>query len=236
MSMKLRSAAFAMVALAFCGNAAMAAQLMETENFGPATPNYNQTLTFDKFDPLLGILNSIKVKMQIDITGGSLGVDNDGAGPASVDVELGAEGTLSSGDVTLLDITFLPVTGTVSASTMAHFDLGPENGDGPNNIDTTGPDGALMLGQPASDMAMGFINPIFFAGYIGTGQTFDIDADIDQILNTGSVGGVEGSFSPVTASGNVMVVYDYTPFVPEPSSAVLALLAMLGWAGFARRS
>jgi hypothetical protein len=58
---------------------------------------------------------------------------------------------------------------------------------------------------------------------------------VNNLINFGSVGGVEGSFSPLTAAGNVTVVYNYTP-VPEPHEyAMIAGLGLIGFAAARRR-
>jgi len=204
----------------------MAATSIETELFGPGTPNFDTVLNFNKFDPILGTLNSVKIVMQVDVQGGSLTVDNDGIGPASVTVELGAEGNVASVDVPLLNNLLQPVVSDVTASTSGLFNLGAENGDGIANVDGTGPDGAILAGGNDSEMQMGFINTLFHPNYTGAAATFNVTAEIDQILDFGGVGGVEGAFSPVTASGFVQVIYDYTAAVPEPASALMAAIGL----------
>lgn len=204
---------------------ARAATSVETELFGPATPNFDSTLTFNKFDPALGTLVSIQVIMEVAVSGGSLTVDNDGAGPASVTVELGAEGNLSSVDVSLVDGAFQPVVADVIASSGGLINLDADNGDG-LVVDPTSPDGAVHSGGNATSQDSGFINSLVHPGYIGASQTFDVKAEIDQILDFGGNGGVQGSFTPVNANGFVRVIYEYTPFVPEPSSLALAGLAL----------
>ena len=224
-----RVSLFSIIAIAILSSVAIsanAATIMQTKNYGAGTPNFTETLTFNKFDPSLGTLNSVKIKMLVNVSGGSLTVDNDGVDPASVTVELGADGAVTSTDVTIA-----PTVGA-SASTGAVFNLAAENGDGPSNIDPSGPDGAVHNGGSDSGMDMQFINAAFFSDYTGLG-TFDVDAEIDQILDFGSIGGVEGSFTPVTADGNVMITYDYTA-VPEPSSIAMIILGLVGFF-FARK-
>lgn len=203
---------------------ASATVLSETINFGPGTPNFNSTLTFQKYHGGYGNLVSVKVILNLDIDGGTLIVDNDGVGPAHVDTELGATAAISSLDVTLLDNLFQPVTGVASASTVGSYDLAGNIGDGANDYDPSGPDGAQLIGQADSDMKMGFINSLFHPGFVGAG-TFDIKAQVNQILDFGGVGGVEGGFTAVNAGGSVTVQYTLDK-TPEPASA-----AMLGLAG-----
>jgi hypothetical protein len=125
-----------------------------------------------------------------------------------------------------LDSVFNPVNAVADASTSQNFNLGADNGDGVGNIDGTAPDGAVMLGSNDSDLESGFINTLFHPQYQGV-STYDIDVQVDQILDFGSVGGVEGGFSPVTALGYVRVTYEYEP-VPEPGTLALASLGIVG--------
>ena len=210
-----------------CVSSAGAATIMQTETFGPNTPNYQQTLTFDKFDDLGGTrtLTSVKVKMEMGVFNGSATVDNDGVDPASVTIEFGATGSISSGDVPLLDAGFQPVTSDVDVFTAGAFNLSANDSDPDNQFDNdNGPDNATLNVVPASDMDMGFIDSSFFGSYIGAGATFDILVEIDTLFNILGEGGVAGSFVPVSADGNVMVIYEY---VPAPGSMALVGLAGL---------
>ena len=209
-------------------SAAGAAPIMQTEFFGPSTPNFQQTLTFDKFDDLGGTrtLLSVKVKMELSVFGGSATVDNDGVDPASVTIEFGASGAISSGDVSLLNGAFQPVTSDVNVFTAGNFNLSANDSDPTNQFDNDGgPDNATLNVTPDSDMDMGFIAPSLHAQYIGAGATFDVLVQVDTLFNILGQGGVAGSFVPVSAEGNVMVIYEY---VPAPGS-----LALAGLAGFA---
>lgn len=214
----------AAVVVAVSGAAARADLITQTLPFGPQIPNFDQTLTFQQFHGNLADLVSVHVQLDMSISGGLLVVDNDAPLPAHVHVELGAHGDLSSVDVALLDIAFQPVTGTVNLSTGETFDLAPNEGDVPNDFDPAPPDGATHVGGLDSDSGAGFINPIFFPGYVGAG-TFDILAVATQLLDYGGVSGVELAYVPVTAEGSVTVSYN---FVPEPASACLLGMALLG--------
>jgi hypothetical protein len=210
-------------ALAALGLASIASAGVYTQTltFGPGTPNLAGALTFNKYagaETLVGV----RYDLTVNVAGGELNVDNDGAGTATTAVALGATANISSTDVTLLDALLNPVTGQAIAQTTASFNLGADNGDGPSNIDAAGPDGATLAGTSQSDAKFGFINNAFLGQYLGAG-TFKVDYAANQILDFGSVGGVEGSFSPVTANGSVTVTY-YTEVAPEPAS--LSLLAL----------
>lgn len=196
---------------------------MQTVNFGPDTPNFNEVLTFNQFNVDLADVESIKVKLQLDISGGSLTVDNDGVDPATVEVELGASASLSSLDVTLLNDMFQPVAADVDLSSMATFNLAPNDGDDDQNFDNDGgPDNGTLNGGMQSGMSMGFVNAAFWADYIGAG-TFDISVDVLQLLDFGGVGGVSGGFTPTQAAGNVMIIVT----IPAPASAGVLGLGVL---------
>ena len=202
--------------IAVAGASASAQQVMQTQSFGPDTPNYEQVLTFDLFDVDINDVESIKVKFELNIDGGSLTVDNDGLDAAVVDVELGATGALSSTDVTLLNGAFQPVAEDVEIGTTDTFNLAANDGDDDQSFDPNGGlDEDTLSGAGQSGMSMGFINSTFWADFIGASGTFDILADVDQILDFGGVGGVSGGFTPVSASGNVMIIVT----IPAPASA-----------------
>lgn len=213
----------------FAAGSASAAQIVQSELFGPGTPNFSSTLTFNQFNGNLADLISVEVSLSLAVSGGNLIVDNDGADPAVVNVELGAAATLTSVDVVLLNNAFQNVVGTVSASTSDVFNLAGNVGDGVGDYDPSGPDGAILIGGNDSDSNGGFINALFFPGYVGAG-TFDVTANVQQILDFGGVGGVEGAFNSVLAEGKVTVIYNY---VPEPAS--LSLLALVGLIAARRR-
>jgi hypothetical protein len=210
----------------------MAATITQTKDFS-GTPNYTSPLTFDKFNVPGATLSSIKVTLNLSVSGGQLVVDNDGVDPATVDVYLGAGGNLTSSDVTLKDASDNAIPAYVTAITSNTFNLGAENGDGPLNVDSTAPDGAVHNGGNASDSEWGYIGSAYYPGFTGTG-TYDVTANMLQALFFGGIGGVEGSFTPVSTNGNVEVVYDYE-VVPEPSGIVALLTGVGGVLGMGLR-
>jgi len=197
--------------------AANATTIMQTQSFGPATPNFSSTLTFNKYTGLASDIVSVKVKIQLDISGGLLELDNDGANGASGTAELGATAGISSSDVSLLDNLFQPVTGVASASNATGFSIAGNDGDAIGSFQAGGLDYFLFNGSAAADMKMGFINTLFHGQYAG-GGTFDILLDANQIFEFGAIGGIAFAGSPVTASGNVMIIYEV---IPTPSAAAL---------------
>ena len=198
---------------------AMATLITETETF-----TGDATLTFNQFDSSLGTLTSIEIVFNLGIDNGWLVADNDGASEASMTIELGATAAISSA-LPLVDGSFQPVVGTLSASTTDAVVLAAEIGDGPGNVDASAPDGTTLNGGADSDSDSGSIATAVFAGYTGTG-TFDIVVDVTKFIDLGGLGDIEGSFDPVdilSAGSSVTVNYTYTP-IPEP--ATMALLGL----------
>ncbi len=217
---------FAVVAGVMLGSAVVgnAVPISQTKAFS-GQPNISPTLTFDQFDDSApGVdLTSVEIIFNLDISGGQLVLDNDASQAASGTFVFGSQGSLSSTDVILLDVTVVHIPADLTITTGDAFNLDPNIGDGPGDFDSTSPDGLLYNGDIASDSSSGLVGAAFFTmgakGYIGTG-TYDITADLIQWLNYGGVSGIEFAVSPVTASGSVEIIYTY---VPEP-----ATIAMLG--------
>jgi len=226
--MKKTPAILAM-AVCLCGTA-WATTIVQTKNFS-GIPDMVGSSTFDQFDDNGGmyILNFIKVSLYLQTTGGQLILDNDSDLPAAGTFEFGANGTISSTDVALLDSSVQPIPGQVEAYNSQAFSLDPNIGDDSGDYDPTPPDGLLYVGGTQDDTKSGLVGSAFWGlgaqGFLGTG-TYDISYSITQWLNYGSIGGIEYAVNPVTANGYVEVAYDYSR-VPEPATMSLLGLGAL---------
>ncbi|MDX2115038.1 MAG: hypothetical protein SFZ24_05370 [Planctomycetota bacterium] len=226
--MKTHGLAVASV-LAIAGSAFAGQIMSQTIPFGPSTPNFDATLTFDKYSGPSSDIVSIKVIVELAINGGRLELDNDGEESAAGAANLGATAAISSPDVPLLNDVFQPVVSDASAANNAAFLIGSNDGDADGSFETGGDDYFLFQGTAASDMQMGFINGAFFGAYSG-GGTFNIEVDANQIFDYGAIGGISFSGSPVTAAGTVTIIYN---IIPTPGTAALGALA--GLAALRRR-
>lgn len=192
-------------------------------------PSFQKPLTFNQFDPSLGVLQAVRLDFSLDISGGSLTVDNDSPLPTTVSVELGAKGQLLSHDVSLLNESSMPLLSgatAVSVSNGATFELAPDNGDGAT-FDPTLPDAEILHGGVASVSQGGLLNSASIANFYGT-DVLVITAAMDLVLDFGT-GGISAQFDPVNMQTNVVLTYEYSPItVPEPTGLALALVALVG--------
>ncbi|MCA9255198.1 MAG: PEP-CTERM sorting domain-containing protein [Phycisphaerales bacterium] len=201
--------------------AANAAILSQTQNFGPNTPDYTETLTFDQFDTMGGlhVLKGITITMDLTSSNGVAGADNDSPSAQSVDIEFGVSGSLSSTDVSLINDLLQPMALDTNVIAMASPLLDPNDGDAQNEYNAGGGDNFVLGPVMGSDSSSDAVAMIAWAGYIGAG-TFDIDATLDTAFNISGGTGVSGFFTPVTAEGSVTVEYTYN-IVPEPTTLAL---------------
>ena len=140
--------------------------------------------------------------------------------PASGTFKFGAKGGISSTDVTLPGIAQLDATYSGPFSLLG--DPAPIQYD----YNPAPTDGMQYIGGTEYDSDSGIItSTLALADYIGTG-TYDIDVDIIQWSEYGSVGGIEYAVTPVTADGTVTVIYEY---IPEPATITMLALGALGF-------
>jgi len=225
--MRVLSAIFIVVGLSVCfhiGSASASTNIVQSKDFS-GIPSLTRTLNFKKFDNLDGTLTlqSIQVLLELEVSGGSMILDNDGVDPAAGTFEFGAKGIISSTDVSLLDDSIDPVTGVVEAMHSGTFSLTGNQGDGQTDFDPTNPDGMQYYGSVEFDSDAGFITQLVFSDYIGTG-TFDIEVGVTQWQDFGGISGIEWAIAPVSAAGKVEVIYNY---VPEPATMAFLSIGLL---------
>lgn len=186
--------------------------------------NFSRTLTFNKFNPALGSLNSIQITLNTQVNGGHIIIDNDSNSEGALGTfEFGANISLYSGDVLLLD-GGSPVPGRAQAYNLLPINLSTNIDDGDNDYSPLPPDGTEFDGGTISDAKSGYIGNASKESFQGT-NTYNITASASLQTNyTGTTGQIEYFVTqPLTVSSSVTVIYEYTP-VPEP--ATIALLAI----------
>jgi hypothetical protein len=202
---------------------ANAAQIVQTKDWGPGYPNMQSVETFNKFNGP-GTLNFIKIDLTLDASGGSVGLDGDSPSPSSGNVTFGTTAAITSVSVPLP----FPGVGPLSVSSVTGVSLTADDGDtevgGTTNYSSAGGDYASVLGPSGSDADSKYVAPANWSFYSGAG-TYQITIDANQALNYGALSGIQALINPQSASGTLVVTYDYT--IPEPASLGLAALSGL---------
>jgi len=218
----------AMIAAAFAATAGFAAaqtNIVQTLDFD-GVPDFSEPLIFNKYNGLASNLLNVNISYSLKIAGGQFVMDNDANSSASVTANFGATLDATSSDVQLRDNTFNLIIDDVAALNSGTFDLAPNVGDGLNDYDPTGPDGAILVGETKTKTGDGDVAAMFLGGYVGPGS-FTVNAIAKQVASLTSNSGVETATTPVGAKGTITITYTV---VPEPSSAALFGLAVLGLA------
>lgn len=208
--------------------------LSETESFS-GVPNLTVYLLFNQFNqPAWGTINSIYITLTLYANGGSLGADNDSTSSASGNVGFGAEATLTSDDVVLLNSGYQNAVSKVVASTSNSLSLLADDGDvevgGTSHYSAQGVDYGQVVGTSVSKSSAGYIGSLFWSagtGFIGTGS-YTLTINANQYLNLGSLGGAQQLIDPLSVSGTVVVTYDYTGDGPNPPVVIVPEPSALG--------
>lgn len=189
---------------------------------------WTDTWSFNKFDTQGGVLtlNSVRVQFSIQAWGGYIGSDNDGGTSADGSISLDVNGSLSSSDVNLLNLSFQNVWNALLVRKLDTLSLAANDGDGAG-YQVGGFDWNLLSGpneeNANGNSADGYIADAVKSGYIGA-DTFSMTFTSTQLQNLLSGGSVESIISPQSAKGVVTVTYDY---IPEPATASMSALVVL---------
>ncbi|MBC7981378.1 MAG: choice-of-anchor E domain-containing protein [Armatimonadetes bacterium] len=224
-------ATIAAICAALSGLAHSQTFITQTLNFS-GVPDFSAPLLFNKYNGNVADLLNVEVQYSLTIDGGRFIVDNDSNTAANVTVNFGAELDATSSDVNLLNSSFNPIINDVSSVNSQTFNLAANVGDGLNDYDPTGPDGGALNGTTQTSSGGDDVNSMFFSQYVGPG-TYTITAKSSQIGSLSFNSGIETATTPVTANGTITVIYTV---VPEPSTAILSGLAVLGLATRRRRA
>lgn len=189
--------------------AASGAVQVSSFSFGPSPVPFAGTGQLDKFDDNGGlhVLKSIEFRYTLSMSANVIADSQ--AGPQVITV--GVSGSTNAGDGLL-------------------FNFGGgifDSADSPvlNQGDIY--DFGSIKGIYADSLLV--LNPIFFASYTGSGQTFDVDYDGAGIFGIVGGGNALLDIFNFDAEGTAEVIYTYN-VIPTPGA-----LALLGLAGFAAR-
>lgn len=206
----------------FASPAEVSTHVVGSENKGSGSDNDSTTVTFDQFDPALGILTEIDIDLNSAITG-FFTVSASPAemfGPVSAHADWDASGNLTMPNLT----TGFTDSHSVSCSATNQSCSNSDNVNDPISIITSLTDATSL------------------ANYTGSGT---VSANLGLAL-TMSVTLDEGDFGNASAGGDatwdppfdgITLTYVYTPVtsVPEPGSLALVGVAGLAGLGLARR-
>ncbi len=204
--------------------------ITQTRSFS-GVPDFSQPLLFNKYNGPLSALTNVKVSYSITIQGGQFIIDNDANSPANLTANFGAGLDATSTNVNLLDSSFNAIIDDVSVVNTGTFNLSGNVGDGLNDYQPTGPDGAILVGATKNKTGGADVNSLFLSQFVGAG-TYTVNAKANQIGSLSFNSGIETATTPVTAFGTITVTYT----VPEPSSTMLLGFAALGLAFRRRRA
>lgn len=199
------------LAFFLCTAGAEASTISFADTYGPTAVPFPAAplATLSLFDPALGTLTKVTLTLDANTSAGAISWDNEAVIPTDVTLGIGAEVTA----VGLAGITAIAIP----------LQLGSALGIDADNdaaADFVGTDSFTVLGGSGFDSDFDEL-VAGLAVYVGLG-TFDVTvAGVVQnfLSTTGGFGPI--SQTPGVTDGTVTVAYEFTPVVPEPSTALL---------------
>lgn len=174
-------------------------QVCSSDDVALRPTNWNATLTFDRFDPALGVLQSIDITLSGEAEG-SAAVESLDMTPTTVNTQFQATIRLNRPDTTTLVVTS---PSTMFTDDLAEFDgiidfMG-DSGETHSAIVTSGMEIATLTGM--ADLAL-------FTGPSGNPGTIDLPASATGTSTASGSGNLLTQFM-TSASGNFLVCYNY---------------------------
>jgi hypothetical protein len=199
----------AFVILLIISHPSMANPLFQQQKDFNGITGFSANLTFDKFNES-GTLTSVEIIVNLQITGGSLTINNNSNNPASGTFEFGTNAVLEP-----IDISLVGGPGIAQAFNSLSVHLNGNDND------------IYSGGIVPPDTQSGFIDSSCWSQYKGSGS-YNIIVRTYPWTNYSGTGEIEYSANPLpAASGNIQVIYTYDP-VPEPVTSILLAIGVLG--------
>lgn len=215
--MKINRSLLGISAFAILACASEAAIVQEVKTFSSVVLGSSPfTITVNKFNGSLGILQSIDFKLEATTSGTTLVFDNESPSNGTVNLSVGAEIKAKTGIALITDVVLTP-SKTGSGSVVADND-GPPNFGGTDSFSIS--TGVLN----ASDSVLRTAPQYLTQFTASPGQTNYVVTFSNSISSSQTTSGIVGSLNSTagTFSGKLTVTYTYSP-IPEPGSAVWGL-------------
>lgn len=195
---------FALAGLVLCTAPLTAAETCTQAVISPQTPNWNQTITTPRFDPLSGTLTGVRIELDAAINGTS-GIESPDSQPATWTLTFAARFELRRPDTSQLVAAQPSQTHTVSTTAFdGTIDFAGTSGITlPSSAATVPP--AQVLLSAVGDLAL-------FTGPVGAPGTIALSLSAQNACVAMGPGSAITHFS-ILAGADVRVCYQFTPRV-----------------------